>query len=230
MQAVILAGGLGTRLKPFTKVFPKPMLPVGDRSIMEIQISQLHKYGIKDVTIATNYKSHLIESYFGDGTRFGIKLYYSLEKKKLGTCGPLSLLKDRLTKPFFVINGDVLTNLNFQKVAQFHRKMGGLLTVVSKDVTFPLSYGNLISAGDRIVRIDEKPDISVEIVTGIYMMSPKIFSYIPYNEYFGMDNLIENLLAKQIPVYRYKTDDYWLDIGRMDNYEQAQKDYKCNFK
>lgn len=230
MKAVILAGGLGTRLRPFTQIIPKPLLPVGDRSVLEIQIAQLKRHGVDEVIFATNYKSDLLVSYFGDGSRFGVKLTYSLEKKKLGTCGPLSLLKEKLKDSFVVMNGDILTNLDFRKAYDFHQAKKGVLTVVSKDVIFPLSYGNLISEGDQIVNIQEKPNIRVEISTGIYIMSSKIFEYIPYNQQFGMDELIQSLVDKHVPVYRYKTDKYWLDIGRLDDFEKAQTDVEIHFK
>ena len=230
MVAVILAGGLGTRLRPFTQVIPKPLLPVGDRSVLEIQIDQLKKHGVENIFFATYYKSDLLESYFGDGSRFGVKITYSLEKEKLGTCGPLSLLADKLTAPFLVMNGDILTNLDFGKVRDFHCERNAVMTVVAKDVVFPLSYGKLISDGEKIVDIQEKPDIKVEISMGIYMMSPSVFDYIPKNVYFNMDELVRKLLAESVPIYRYKTDAYWLDIGRMEDYETAQKEYESRFK
>lgn len=229
-QAVILAGGLGTRLRPFTQIIPKPLLPVGDRSVLEIQIDQLKKHGVKEIIFATNYRSNLLESYFGDGSRFGVEITYSLEEKKLGTCGPLSLLRDKLTSPFIVMNGDILTNLDFDRAIEFHLSKGGLLSIVSKDVVFPLSYGNLIGEGECVTGIQEKPDIHVEISTGIYVMSHGIFDFIPYNEKFGMDELVKVLLARQMPIYKYKTEQYWLDIGRMEDYEKAQEDFEKHFK
>jgi len=229
-QAVILAGGLGTRLRPFTQILPKPMLPVGDRSILEIQISHLKKHEVHEIFFAANYKADMLKSYFGDGSKFGVKLFYSIEDKPLGTCGPLSLLVERLNEPFVVMNGDILTNIDLGKAYSFHLKQGGIFTVVSKMVTFPLSYGNLITNNNRIVAIHEKPDIQLEISTGIYLMNPEIQDFIPRNQTYGMDNLIQDLMARKIPIFCYRMADYWMDIGRMEDYEQAQKDITSIFK
>jgi len=190
--------------------------------VLEIQIAQLKKHGVDRIIFATNYKSDLLESYFGDGSKFGVSLRYSREETPLGTCGPLSLIRDELVDDFIVMNGDILTNLDFQKALQFHKNHQGALTVVSKDVTFPLSYGNIVADGDRIRSLEEKPDIHVEIVSGIYCMSPKILDYIPGNEPFGMDDCIQKLVALDVPIYRYKMLEYWLDIGRMEDYQKAQ--------
>lgn len=229
MKAVILAGGLGTRLHPFTQVIPKPLLPVGDKSVLEIQIQHLKKHGVKEIYFAANYKSDLLETYFGDGSKYGVTIRYSIEKKPLGTCGPLSLLKSQLDEPFVVINGDLLTNLDYEKAMRFHHAKGGSLTVVAKEVTYPLSYGNLLTEDDQVVGLVEKPDIQVMIVAGIYMMSPSIFRFVPEETYFGMDQLINEMLTAKAPVYRYVMQEYWLDIGRMEDYEKAQQDVKIHF-
>lgn len=229
-HAVILAGGLGTRLRPFTQVLPKPMLPVGDSSVLEIQIDRLARCGVQEIYFAANYKADVLQRYFGDGSRFGVNLHYSIETHPLGTCGPLSLLVERLTEPFLVMNGDILTNLDFTKAYRFHLAKGGLFTVISKFVTFPLSYGNLITAQERIVEIHEKPDIKVEISTGMYVMSPGIFEFIPKDTYYGMDTLVRELLSCRLDVFHYRMDEYWLDIGRMEDYEQAQRDAESLFK
>ncbi len=230
MQAVILAGGLGSRLTPFTKVIPKPMLPVGDRSILEIQIDRLKTAGVTEIFFAANYKSDFLQSYFGDGSKFGVRLKYSIESKKLGTCGPLSLLREKIIQPFIVLNGDILTNLDFARAYQHHCSHKGVLTIISKDVTFPLSYGNLVVEDGHVVQLQEKPDIRLEISAGIYIMSPDIFQYIPYNEHFGMEQLAQKLLDMDIPVHCYKMSEYWLDIGRMEDYQKAQTEYEKHFQ
>ena len=229
MKAVILAGGLGTRLRPFTQIIPKPLLPVGEKSVLEIQIEHLKKFDFGEIFFAANYKSDLMQSYFGDGSKYGVKIHFSLEEKSLGTCGPLGLLRERLQENFLVINGDILTNLDYGKVMRFHREKQANLTVVAKNVIYPLSYGNLTLEGDRVVGLQEKPDIVVNVVAGIYLMSPRVFEFIPYNEHFGMDQLINELLAHDIPIYRYQMEEYWLDIGRMEDYEKAQEDVKKHF-
>jgi len=228
-QAVIMAGGLGTRLRPFTEVLPKPMLPVGDRSVLEIQIERLARHGVRDVYFAVNYKADVLKAYFGNGERYNVNLFYSIEKKPLGTCGPLSLLAGKFDMPFIVMNGDILTNLDFTTAYRFHVATGGIVTVVSKIVTFPLSYGNLTTSGDRIVDIQEKPDLSVEIATGIYIMSPDILAFIPKDRLYGMDELLRDLLSRQIPVHRYRMEEYWLDIGRMEDYNRAQTEARSIF-
>lgn len=230
MQAIILAGGLGTRLHPFTQVIPKPLLPVGDRSVLEIQIEHLKKYGINEIYFAANYKADLLKTYFGHGKKYGVKINYSIEQKRLGTCGPISLLKDKLHDSFLVLNGDVLTNIDLSKAYNYHIEKGGMITVVSKDVTFPLSYGNLKTKNDRVIKIVEKPDIKVEITVGIYFMSTKIFEYIPYNKQFGMDDLIKKLIKEKEEIFRYKMDEYWIDIGKMEDYNKAQEDYERHLK
>lgn len=229
-QAVILAGGLGTRLRPFTEILPKPMLPVGDRSVLEIQIERLVRCGVEEIYFAANYKADVLQSYFGDGSRFGVTLHYSIEDQPLGTCGPLSLLADKLAAPFIVMNGDILTNFDFAKAFRHHVANDGLITVVSKIVTFPLSYGNLVTRDGRILDMHEKPDISVEIATGIYLMSPDILRLIPKNTFYGMDSLLRDLIARNLDVHCYQMEEYWLDIGRMEDYERAQKDVATVFK
>lgn len=229
-QAVILAGGLGTRLRPFTEVLPKPMLPVGDRSVLEIQIERLRRSGVEEIYFAANYKADLLQDYFGDGSRFGVKLHYSVEDRPLGTCGPLSLLANKLTAPFIVMNGDILTNFDFAKAFRFHMTNRGLITVVSKIVTFPLSYGSLVTRDGRITDVREKPDISVEVATGIYLMSPDILRFVPQNTYYGMDSLLRDLISRNLEVHCFRMEEYWLDIGRMEDYERAQKDVVSIFK
>jgi NDP-sugar pyrophosphorylase family protein len=229
MQAVILAGGLGTRLRPFTEVIPKPLLPVGEKSVLEVQILHLKKYGFTDIYIATNYKSDYIESFMGDGSRYGVRLTFSKEKEPLGTCGPVTLLKDRLRKPFILMNGDILTTLNFRKLYDFALHNDAKLTVVTKKIVTPFQFGNVTADGDYIVDIEEKPNFRLEILAGIYVMKPEIFPLIPENQYFGMDTLIKNMLASREKVARYLMKEYWIDIGRFEDYEAAQKEFEKHF-
>jgi len=229
-QAVILAGGLGTRLKPFTEIIPKPLLPVGEKAVLEIQILTLKKYGFDEIYIATNYKSEYIESFLGDGSRYGVNLFFSKEKRPLGTAGPLTLLKDKLERPFLVMNGDILTKLNFKKMYQFALEKGAILTVGTKKWVTPFNFGNIVSNGDYIKQVEEKPELVFEIIAGIYVMQPEIFKYIPENKYYGIDKLIQSLLSRGIPVARYLINEYWLDIGQIDDYFQAQKIYDTHFK
>lgn len=228
MKAVILAGGLGTRLRPFTEVIPKPLLPIGDQAVLEVQIEHFKKHGFDEIILATNYKSEYIENFFGDGSRYGVKLTISKEEKTLGTCGPLTLLKDRLTEPFVVVNGDILTALDFGRFYQFAREKDALLTLAIKKIFTPFEFGDIYFEGDRVTGIKEKPDLVNYILTGIYCMQPGIFDHIPYNEYYGMDALIRDLLEKQVEVLKYEMLEYWLDIGREDDYEKAQEIYRTH--
>jgi NDP-sugar pyrophosphorylase family protein len=227
MKAVILAGGLGTRLKPFTEVIPKPLLPIGEKSVLEIQIERLKKFGFDEIYLATNYKSEYIENFFGDGSRYGIKLKISKEDKPLGTAGPLLLLKNELTEPFLVMNGDILSLINFSDLYNFAIQQKSFLTITIKKEITPFAFGNIFFDGDIVTGIQEKPDIVMYILAGIYVMKPEIFSYFPSEpEYFGMDKLILNLLGKNVVITKYELHEYWLDIGRLDDYEKAQKIYK----
>lgn len=230
MKAVILAGGLGTRLKPFTEVIPKPLLPIGEKSVLEIQIERLKKYGFDEIFLATNYKSEYIGNFFGNGSRYGVKLEISKEEIPLGTAGPLLLLKDKLKEPFIVMNGDILSLIDFSKLYEFALKQDSLLTISIKKEITPFAFGNIYFEGDRVVGIKEKPDIIMYILAGIYVMKHEIFQFFPKKpEYFGMDKLILNMLNNNDLVAKYELKEYWLDIGRLNDYEKAQEIYNEHF-
>lgn len=229
MKAVILAGGLGVRLKPFTQVIPKPLLPIGEKSVLEIQIDRLRQFGFKDIFLATNYKSDYIERFFGDGSEFGVNLSVSKEETPLGTAGPLALLKERLDTPFIVMNGDILSLVDFRKLYDFSVRQDSLLTLTIKKEIMPFDFGNIFFDGEFVTGIEEKPDIVMYILAGIYVMKPEIFRFFPENEFFGMDMLIKNMLAEKDPVSKYELKDYWLDIGRIDDYYTAQEEYNKHF-
>lgn len=230
MKAVILSGGLGSRLKPFTEVIPKPLLPIGEKAVLEIQIERLKSYGFDEIILATNYKSAYIESFFGDGSRYGVKLIISKEESPLGTAGPLSLLKDRLSEPFLVMNGDILTLLDFGKLYEFAIKQQLPLTLGIKKEILPFAFGNIFFDGDYVTDIQEKPNFELFVLAGIYVMTPEVFQYIPDNTAYGMDKLIKRLLAEDIKVPKYEIKEYWLDIGRINDYETAQDVYKEKFQ
>lgn len=230
MKAVILAGGLGVRLQPFTQVIPKPLLPVGEKSLLEIQIERLSRFGFKDIFLATNYKSDYIKRFFGDGSQYGVKLTISKEKTPLGTAGPLYLLKDELDAPFLVMNGDILSLLDFGKLYEFALAQDSLLTISIKKEITPFDFGNIFFEGDTVTGIEEKPDIIRYILAGIYVMKPEIFRFLPGNEFFGMDMLIRRMIEEGSLVSKYDLQDYWLDIGRVDDYYTAQKEYNEHFR
>jgi len=229
MKAVILAGGLGTRLKPFTEIIPKPLLPIGEKSVLEIQIDNLKKSGFKEIYLATNYKSEYIENFLGNGRRYNVKLTVSKEKKPLGTVGPLTLLKDKLNEPFLVMNGDILTLLNFKELFDFAIAKDTLLTISIKEYVMPFSFGNVFYEGDFVIGIEEKPNIKHKILAGIYVFKPEIFHLIPNNEYYNMDTLIHKMLKEKFPISKYEILEYWLDIGQVEDYEEAQVIYNNHF-
>lgn len=230
MQAVILAGGLGSRLKPFTEIIPKPLLPIGEKSVLEIQVNRLKMHGVKEVFLATNYKSEYIQNFLGDGSKLGVSIHISKEEKPLGTCGPLSLLKDKLLQPFLVMNGDILTTADFTKIYDFAINISSNFIVVTKEIITPFEFGNVFSKGDYIYKVEEKPNIRTEIVAGIYVLKPPVLKLIPEDQYFGMDDLIKTMLLMKMPVARYLLHDYWLDIGRMEDFQKAEIAYSEHFK
>lgn len=229
MKAVILAGGLGSRLEPFTRVIPKPLLPIGEKAVLEIQIERLRKHGFNEIFLAANYKSDYIRNFFGDGSKYNVVLTINTEEIPLGTAGPVKLLENNLTEPFLVMNGDILSLIDFSKLYSFAVEKGSSLTVAIKKEILPFAFGNIFFEGDYVTGIQEKPEILTNILTGIYIMTPEIFSYIPKDIYFGMDSLIKNMIRDNIPVAKYEMKEYWLDIGRITDYENAQEIYKEHF-
>lgn len=225
-RAVILAGGLGTRLKPFTDAIPKPLLPIGEKAILEIQIDKLARYGFEEVFLATNYKADYIETFVGDGSRYGTKVTISKEKMRLGTAGPLKLLEKQLgNDPFLVMNGDVLTTMDMQKMYEFACRKDSMFVAAVKEIIMPYSFGNISFEGELITKIQEKPNITTYALAGIYVLKPDILQYIPQDTYYGIDSLLQYMIANEMPVIKYDIEEYWIDIGRMDDYEKAQRDY-----
>jgi NDP-sugar pyrophosphorylase family protein len=230
MQAVILAGGLGARLRPFTQIVPKPLLPIGEQSVLEIQIRRLKEYGFHHIILATNYKANYVARFFGDGSDLGVQLTYSKEETALGTAGPLSLLKSELKEPFLVMNGDILTLMDFRKFYEFALSKNGLLTVAIKRHVTPFAFGNIFSQGDYVTGIEEKQNIVRYILAGIYVMQPAILNLIPKGETYGIDSLINSMLATKVPVVKYEFEEYWLDIGQISDYEKSAEIYEQYFR
>ncbi len=230
-KAVILSGGLGTRLRPFTEVIPKPLLPIGEKAVLEIQIDRFKKFNFEEVYLATNYKSDYIANFFGDGSRYGVKLCISREDKPLGTAGPIKLLEGSLgNDPFIVMNGDILSLVDFEKLYTFSQSNDSLLTVCVKKIVTPYAFGNIHFKDDLVVGIEEKPDIITYALAGIYVMKPQILELIPKDEYYGMDKLMKKMLELELPIHKYELNEYWLDIGRVEDYEKAQDVYKEMYK
>jgi NDP-mannose synthase len=230
MKAVILAGGMGTRLKPLTDILPKPLLPLGDKSLLEVQITQLRKSGFTDVFLALNYKAETIKSHFGDGKKWDINLHYSEEKKPLGTCGPVTLLEDQLNEPFLLMNGDILTKADFGEIYRWSLNYPeSYLTIVTKIITTPFRFGNINANGVYVTGVEEKPELKFEILSGMYILKPEIFQHIPKDEYFGIDHLIKKMLQMKLPITKYLIKDYWIDIGIVEDYEIAKEIYNTHF-
>lgn len=230
MKAVILAGGLGTRLRPFTQVVPKPLLPIGERSVLEIQLERLKKFGFTQIYFATNYKADYIARFFGNGAELGVQITYSKEEVPLGTAGPLCLLREHLTEPFLVVNGDILTLMDFRKMYGVAMAKRGLLTVAIKRHVTPFAFGNIFFEGDFVTGIEEKPDIIRFILAGIYVMQPVILDLIPTGRSYGMDELIRAMLKATHPIVKYEFEEYWLDIGQIDDYDKSNEIYDQYFR
>lgn len=231
MKAVILAGGLGTRLKPFTEIIPKPLLPIGEKAVLEIQIEHLKEHGFNEIFLATNYKSEYIENFFGDGSKYGVSLTISKEDKTLGTVGPLSLLKEELIKePFLVMNGDILTKCNYSELYKFGSKVDADLTVSIKEFVTPFRFGDIKYEGDYVTSIQEKPKIKTNILAGIYIMKPEIFDFIKAEKKYSMDSLINDMISAKRKIAKYHIKEYWIDIGVVEDYEKVQEAYNNHFK
>jgi NDP-sugar pyrophosphorylase family protein len=228
MRAVILAGGKGTRLLPYSTVLPKPLMPIDDKPILEIVIRQLKYYGFKKITIAVGHLAELIEAFFGDGKKFGVKIDYSRETKPLGTAGPLALIRD-LKEPFLVMNGDLLTTLDYADFMKCHKKNGVMATMGIYEKKVKIDLGIIKTCdGDLVKEYIEKPLINHDISTGIYAFNPGILKFIPKNKRFDLPDLIRILISKKMPVKTYRIKGYWLDIGRHDDYSLAVEEFSNN--
>lgn len=225
MKAVILAGGLGTRLRPYTTVFPKPLMPIGESPILELIIRQLKARGFDEITLAVGHLAELIMAFFNDGSKYGINIDYSREEKKLGTAGGLGLLKDKLDDDFLVMNGDVLTSLDFSEFLAFHKRSGSKATIALNRRYVDIDFGVVELDSDRKLKgYIEKPRIDYLVSMGVYAFDQSVLEYIPSNEYLDIPDLMKRLLAEGETVNGYIHEGYWLDIGRPDDYDKANND------
>lgn len=227
---VIMAGGMGTRLYPLTKEMPKPMLKIGNKPILEIIIEQLKSFGYKNIIISLNYKGQIIESYFRDGSSFGVNIEYIHEKKRLGTAGALKLAKRYLTKPFIVMNGDLLTKINFQHFMEYHKENKFAITIGTKKYDIDVPYGVLDINKGIVENLREKPKLEFFINGGIYCISPGVIEYIPDDQYYDITELINRAKEKKHLVGSFPIREYWLDIGQITDYKQALQDYQNIFR
>jgi len=220
-RAIILAGGKGTRLRPYTIALPKPLVPIGEKPILEIIITQLIRNGFKHITITINHLEDIIKAFFGDGSKWGIKIDYSLEEKPLSTMGPLSLLTD-LPENFLIMNGDILSNIDFEELYDFHISKESIFTISSYVREQKTDYGVLkIDSNDNLSDFKEKPVEQYDVSMGIYVANRKILKYIPYNTFYGFDSLMLDLIKNNNLPFIKRHDGFWFDIGRPDDYEMA---------
>jgi NDP-sugar pyrophosphorylase family protein len=225
-RAIILAGGLGRRLAPFTFDIPKPIVPIGNVPILEIVLRQLAYRGFDRVTIAVGHMSEIVRTVAGDGSRFGVHVDYSDEPMPLGTMGPLTRIRD-LPESFLVMNSDVLSNIDYGDLWSFHHVHGGSATVASYAKTTRLELGVLQTDGDnRVVGFEEKPELRHLVSMGIYVFNRRALEFIPQDSYFGFDHLMLKLLAEGELVKSYPFEGHWLDIGIPDDYERAQEEFE----
>jgi NDP-sugar pyrophosphorylase family protein len=231
-KAVVLAGGRGTRLAPYTSILPKPLMPVGDRSILELVVDQLEMSGIRDITFCVGYLSHLIRAVFDHRDNEGVEIDYVHEHDALGTAGPLRLVDD-LDETFIAMNGDVLTNLDYAELVRYHQRYGNALTIATHDRRIKIDYGvmHLQQLGmnghtqHRITEFQEKPEIVSTVSMGIYVMEPSVIDLVPESGAFDFPDLVHALLEAGQPVGAYRYDGLWFDIGRKEDYERAVEEW-----
>jgi len=228
MKVVILAGGKGTRLYPYTVVLPKPLVPIGDFPILEVMLKQLKNCNLTDITMAVGHLGNLIQTYFGDGKKFGVNIEYSFEEKPLGTVGPLTLISG-LDETFMVTNGDLLTTLQHLSLIDYHKKEKPIATVAAQKRSVDVDFGVIQrNNDDHMVRYIEKPTLSYTVSMGIYVFEPEIVNFIPKGKRFDFPDLMQLLLEKDEKVSIYNSTDFWLDIGRPDDYQKAVEEFEKN--
>jgi NDP-sugar pyrophosphorylase family protein len=226
MKAVVLAGGRGTRLAPYTKILPKPLMPIGDMPILEILLRQMKRAGVNEVILTVGHLSHLLQAFFQSGEQYNMRIRYSIEERPLGTAGPLSLVPG-LIKTFMVSNGDVLTTLDMHDLIETHHCSGAVATIATHHKNIKIDLGVIRCNGSsEIIGYIEKPTYEYEVSMGIYVFEPKVLDYIPYNQYLDFPDLVLRLIEAGERVISYPFDGYWQDLGRPDDYEQAIKEFE----
>ena len=225
MKAVILAGGKGTRLSPYTKVLPKPLMPIGDMPILEVILRQIKLAGIDDVVLTVGHLSELLRTFFQDGSRFGLNISYNYEDSPLGTAGPIAFVPN-LEETFLVMNGDVLSTLPLKDLIQFHKAQNAITTIATHHRRVKVDLGVVQWDGDaRVTGYIEKPTYDYSVSMGIYVFEPKVLDYIPIGEYYDFPDLVKKLIGVGEKVIGYRFDGYWQDLGRPDDYESAAQDF-----
>ncbi len=228
MRAIIQAGGVGSRLRPYTTVVPKPLMPVAEMPILEVVIRQLARHGFSGITITVGHLAHLIEAFFGDGSAFGVRVDYLLEEQPLGTIGAISMVPG-LDEPFLVMNGDLLTDVDYGRFYKEHVASGAPMSVAVYEKEVPISLGVIeFDADHRIVGFAEKPVKRFPVSMGVYAMSPEMLDHIPTGEHFGFDDLMAKVIRENIAVRAVEFDGIWLDIGRHEDYDGATRMFEEN--
>jgi NDP-sugar pyrophosphorylase family protein len=226
MHAIILAGGRGVRLRPYTTTLPKPLMPIGDEfSILDIVLTQLAQRGFDSATLAIGHLGNLIRAYVGDGSRWGMRIDYATEDTPLGTIGPVLRILDRLPAEFLVMNGDVLTDLDYADLLLHHMDSRAPLTVATYQRQVKIDFGVLATEDGRVTEFTEKPTLTYRVSMGVYGMSRTTLAAYAPGIPLGFDELILDLLAKEQPPDEYGFDGYWLDIGRPDDYDRANAEF-----
>ena len=228
-KVILMVGGLGTRLRPLTNDVPKPMLDVGNKPILHTIVENFAKYGYTDIIMCVNYKSEIIKEYFGNGDKFGVKIEYVLENQRMGTAGALSLLQKRPKDDFFVMNGDLLTNVNFEYLHEYHKGSNACASICVRKYEMQVPYGVVNVRANKVTSIEEKPTQSFFVSAGIYMFSPIVLDFIPKGVFYDMPTLFGELLKQGFAVYPFFIREYWLDIGKMDEYRRANDEYEGVF-
>lgn len=225
MYAVILAGGKGARLRPYTMILPKPLMPIGEMPILEVVLRQLRAVGFREATIAVGYLAELLKAVFGDGEKLRLKIKYSLEDKPLGTVGPLRIITD-LPETFLVMNGDVLTNLDYRALVDFHKKQGSIVTIATYKREVHVGFGVLeVDEEGFLSRYTEKPTLNYTVSMGIYVVKRDALKYVPEGKHFDLPDLVQTLIKRGERVASYPFNGYWLDIGRPDDYAMAVEEF-----
>ena len=225
MKAVVLAGGKGTRLAPYTKVLPKPLTPIGDMPILEIILRQIKLAGITDIVLTVGHLSELLRAFFQDGSRLGLNISYVYEHSPLGTAGPLAFVPG-LDETFLIINGDVLTTLPIAKLIQFHKQQAANITIATHHRRVNIDFGVIQWNGsEEITGYIEKPTYDYSVSMGIYVFEPKILEFIPKGKYYDFPDLVKTMISNGDKVVGYDFDGYWQDLGRPDDYERATHDF-----
>ncbi len=222
---VLMVGGLGTRLRPLTETTPKPMLHVGGKPILQTIVEKFVSYGFVHIVMCVGYKSKIIQDFFGDGSSFGAAIEYVVEPKRMGTAGALSLIERQFDEPFFVMNGDLLTNVNFEHLLEFHESNRAMASMCVREYDFQVPYGVVTIDDGSILSIEEKPVHKFFVSAGIYMLDPHCIDLIPPHEFYDMPTLFEELIARGEKSVSFPLREYWLDIGRIEEYERANAEY-----